>query len=105
MTVMMTRTQEFPVPQAVYIQMTTPRSFYTVHRALQGIGPVRASGRGTASDPKAYWFEVLLDAQRGAGGFKERFLEALQPFGAVLTKLVPVPVGTGPTMAKQLDLF
>lgn len=107
MALMMTRTntKDVPVPQAVYIQMTSRRSFDAVRRALAGLGAVRASGRGTVSDPEAYWFEVLFDAQRGAEGLKERVLELLQPFEVTLTKLMPVPVGTGPTMANQMDLF
>lgn len=100
-----TNTKDVPVPQAVFIQMTTPRAFDTVRHALQGLGPVRASGRGTASDPEAYWFEVLFDAQKAGEGLRKRFLEVLEPFDVTLTKLMPVPVGTGPTMAKQLDLF
>lgn len=99
-----TRTNTTDVPQSVFIQMTSPREFDTVHHALRGLAPVRASGRGTASDPKAYWFEMQFD-QKGTQSLKELLLTALQPFDVTLTRLMPVPSGTGPTMAKQMDLF
>lgn len=100
-----TTTKDVPAPQSVYVQLTTRRSFDTVRHAIQGVGPVRASGLGTASDPAAYWFEVVFDAQKTSEGLKDRFLEVLSPYEVTFTKLQRVPVGMGPTMAKQMDLF
>ena len=103
--VMTRTTRDFPVVQAVYVQMKTQRSFDTVRHAMEGLASVRASGRGTASDSAAYWFEVVFESKEAIAGLKDRLLTHLQPFEVALQRLQPIPVGMGKTLALQLDLF
>jgi hypothetical protein len=90
---------------ACYVQVRTKREFDTVRHAMEGLAPVRASGRGTASDPTSYWFEVVFEAREATVGLKDRLLTHLQPFDVSLQRLQPIPVGMGATLANQMDLF
>ena len=100
-----TTTKDIPLRQAVYVQMKTKRSYDTVRQALGGLAPVRASGRGTASDPASYWFEVEFEACEAMAGLKDRLLRHLEPYEVSLQRLQPIPTGMGVSLANQMDLF
>ena len=91
-------------PEAVFMQVATPREVDAVRQSLERGLKVLACGKGTASDPSAVWVEVTRQTPQEPLPAAKDVLRLLLPTER-LRSFQRVAAGAGAGLARQFDMF